>query len=549
MKTKLFILAVLVALVSCAQDGKVHNGMTAGEEVMWMQNWLERDYGECPEYGYTQEQLDEHAEVVMEHVNAIMHAYEYPDEPADIVRYFRGVPDWMISDPYQFENEKVAENHVQQFWASLRMLQEYAEGKSEYYPASELLAFADSLLDRFQDSVSHGNGEYSYDYSYVLLAFRIIQQLVRLCPDIDLLATEHYADAGIIRFKGARYRPGVSVLLLKGNSSVYLPVMVECPIVRLEKSAAEDGVYHFYSEDYFEGVFRAFSLQKHAAGWDQWYWRDEEYSFLPGSAYYVPESLEEHMKRLLDEGTIVFPNKVNDEPERVFAAVRALDAYSRGERKYFPDKQFRDAFEFFAFANDWDDNHGNEFSKENMCGLACLMEFAAYHAPDINFLTDFVSEDHNVGVFRYPGATLRNFNLYVTYKENGVFRVKTLNTDTWGSPCGYEGYNELSHVRKIGPADARMYLFSNEYPYAFSHCLCWYDEYGRANFFVPENFSECEREWITDDLRYDELEVIYNPERVCWNLCKRVGNTYQPVDGSKTLYLIVDGMSSRYYVE
>ena len=104
-------------------------------------------------------------------------------------------------------------------------------------------------------------------------------------------------------------------------------------------------------------------------------------------------------------------------------------------------------------------------------------------------------------------------------------------------------------MRKIGPADARMYLFSNEYPYAFSHCLCWYDEYGCANFFVPENFSECEREWITDDLRYDELEVIYNPERVCWNLCKRVGNTYQPVDGSKTLYLIVDGMSSRYYVE
>ena len=539
-------MVALLALVSCTQNGGVQDGMTAGEEVLWMHDWMERDYGKRPESGYSGEQYEEHAEVVMDHVNAILRECACPDKPSDIVQYFKGVPDEMVSDPYLWDNETRTKKQVQQFWASLRMLQEYANGMSEYYPALEVLSCVESILDRFQDVRSHGDGVYSYDYSYVVLAFRIIQQLVRVCPDIDLIETFHYVDVGVINVQGQRFRSEFSVLLLKDNSSEYRPVMIDAPITDVE---LKDDVYHFYSTDIFNDTFRVLTLQRNVQGWELWYWYDEEYGFLPGSAYFVPVSLEEHMNRLLEDGTIAFPNKVQDDTERVLSAVRALDAYARGESKYYPDKQFRDAFEFFAFANDWDDNHGNEYSKENMCALACLMEFAAYHAPDINFLTDFVSADHNVGVFRYPRATLRNFNLYVTYKEQGVFRIKTLNTDEWGSEYGYDGPNELTHVRKIGPDDAKMYLFSNEYAYSFSHCLCWYDGHGDANFFVPENFSECVREWLTDDLRNDKFEVIYNPKRVCWNVCKRVGNTYQPVDGSKTLYLIVDGMSSRYYVE
>ena len=266
MKTKLFLLTVLIALVSCARNGNQHDGMTAGEEVLWMQGWMERDYGQCPELGYSVEQYEEHAVVVMGYVNAIIHAYEYPEKPTDIVQYFQGVPDDMVSDSYLYENEKIAENKVRQFWASIRMLQEYAAGKSEYYPADEVLSCVNSLLDRFQDVVSHGNGEYFYDYSYVVLAFRIIQQLVRLCPDIDMLATYLDGDVGLINFQGERFYPGVSVVLLKDRSSAYLPVMVEHPIVRIERGAVEDAVYHFYSAGFFGDIGRKFSLQKNVNG-------------------------------------------------------------------------------------------------------------------------------------------------------------------------------------------------------------------------------------------------------------------------------------------
>ena len=228
-----------------------------------------------------------------------------------------------------------------------------------------------------------------------------------------------------------------------------------------------------------------------------------------------------------------------------------VDSYARGERKYFPDKLFKEAFACFAFAKDWDDNHASGNYWQTLNVLGSFMEFAAYHAPDINFLTDFVSADHNVGVFEYKGATDRLFNLFVTYKEHGVFRIKTLNTDDWGSECGYGGPNRLTHVRKIGPDAARMYLFSYEHPYRFSQCLCWYDENGDAHFFVPDNFAECVREWITEEIYAmdDEVEVIFNPRKVCWNLCVKAGASYQPVNGSKTLYLDQNGLDSRYRLE
>ena len=79
-------MVALLALVSCTQNGGVQDGMTAGEEVLWMHDWMERDYGKRPESGYSGEQYEEHAEVVMDHVNAILRECACPDKPSDIVQ-------------------------------------------------------------------------------------------------------------------------------------------------------------------------------------------------------------------------------------------------------------------------------------------------------------------------------------------------------------------------------------------------------------------------------------------------------------------------------
>lgn len=555
MKTRVLLLAALAALASCTQQVHESDGMTAGEEVLWMHDWMERVYGPEPENGYDFELYEEQAPSVKEYVYDIIQACTRPDSPADLVNYFKGVPHHMIVGAWAWDDEAELNAQTKRFWDRIQMLQDYNSGKSEYFPSEELLSEVNWLLDMYQDVSSHSGYESSYEYSYLLLAHRLIQQLVRLCPDIDMIASESLGEVAVINFDHLIFYPPVSVLLLETEDDVYLPIMVEGRSMTIKPGDMDEGVYHLYSDCGFEAYpiyQKVCSIQKVLNDWRLWYRYGEERGFLPGKTYYIPDSLEDQLESLRKVGEVVFPNKVQDDTLRLYQAVRALDAYAHGERRYYPDKLFRDAFEFMAFATDWDANHGSEAVAGHMCALACLMEFAAYHAPDINYLTDFVSADHNVGVFEYQGATIRNFNLFVTYKEHGVFRIKTLNTDDWGSDCGYEGPNWLTHVRKIGADDARMYLFSHEYVYSFAHCLCWYDEYGDAHFFVPDNLNECISEWLTDDIRSmsdDEVHIVYNPKNVCWNVCTKVGSSYQPVKDSKTLYLELDGLNSRYRLE
>lgn len=559
MKTRLLLLATLVALASCAPKVHESEGMTAGEEVLWMHGWMERAYGQEPEGGYENELYAEQSFAVRKYVFGVLGGFALPDEPEDIVHYFEGIPDRMIVEYGVWNDKEESRIQVDKFWSGLRMLQDYASGKSDYYPKEEVMTLVCTMLDRYIFVSDHSGLESAYEYSYMLLAYRLAQQLVRLCPDVGVLTPDHLNDAAYLNLEaGNEYQP-FALVILKGQQSLNLAALVDCRIDEILMSGLEDNVYnfsslnHYFAEDDCDYRDVQFSLQKTDEGWCFWARRGSSRGFLPGAVDSIPESLEVHIDQMQKEGIGYLPNKVQSDYLDVFnSAVKALDNYARGERRFFPDKLFKDAFDAYAFASDWDDNHASGQYWERMAILASFMEYAAYYAPDINYLTNFVSSDHNVGVFQYSGATLWNFNLYVTFKEHGVFRIKTLNTDGWGSDCGYDGPNSLTHVRKIGPDEARMYLFSHEYVYSFAQCLCWYDESGEAHFFVPENLNECICEWFTDDIRSmddNEVHIVYNPKNVCWNVCTKVGSIYHPVKDSKTLCLKLDGLNSHYYLE
>lgn len=558
MKTKLLILAALFALISCSQETEKFDGMTAGEEVQWMHAWMDRAYGKGVDADYDWDQYHEQSFAVREHVFGILAGFTLPDEPADIVQYFEGVPEKMIVESWAWEDKEESREQAGRFWSSVRMLQDFASGKSKYYPKEEVLNEVCTLIDCFLNISDHSGVESGYEYSYMLLAYRLAQQLVRVCPDVEALTSNILNDAAFLNLDAGHGYRQFSLIVLKGQESRNIAVLVDCHVEEIQMSKMASDVYNFTEvfdhcdEDDYDYRQALFCLHKTEDGWCLWARRDGARGFLPGEVETLPESLEEHIAQMLKEGIGYLPSKVQyDDLDEFNSAVKALDMYAKGERKYFPDKLFKVAFGGFAFAKDWDDNHAAGNYWQTLAVLGSMMEFAAYHATDINFLTDFVSADHNVGVFDYMGATDRLFHLYVTYKEHGVFRIKTLNTDDWGSEYGYDGPNRLTHVRKIGPDDARMYLFSHERPYWFSHCLCWYDGNGNAHFFVPDNFSDCVREWITEDIRAmeDKVEVVFNPKEVCWNLCVKVGTSYQPIKGSKTLYLDQNGLESRYRVE
>ena len=557
MKTRLMIFAALFAMISCSQETEKYEGMTAGEEVQWMHAWMDRAYGRGVDADYEWEQYAEQSYAVKEHVFGILGSLALPDEPEDVIQYFEGIPEKMLVEEWAWEDKKESGIQLDKFWSSIRMLQDYASGQSDYYPKEEVMSQISILVDRFLLIYSHSGMETAHEYSYLILAYRLAQQLVRVCPDLEALTSDILNDAAFLHLEaGDEYQP-FSLIVLNGQDSRKVAALVDCQVDKIQMSELGKDVFNFYdigdyiNEDGDYPMQHLFCIHKTEDGWCLWARCDDARGFLPGAVRTIPESLEEYIAQMLEEGVGYLPFKVQYDYLHEFnAAVRALDSYARGERKYFPDKLFKEAFACFAFAKDWDDNHACCNYWQTLAVLGSFMEFAAYHAPDINYLTDFVSADHNVGVFEYKGATDRLFHLYVTYKEHGVFRIKTLNTDDWGSEYGYDGPNRLTHVRKIGPDTARMYLFSHEDSYWFSHCLCWYDRNGDAHFFVPENFSDCVSDWLTEDIReMDDVEVVFNPAKVCWNLCMQVGSVYQPLEGSKTLYLDLDGRESRYRVE
>ncbi|MGN0202564.1 MAG: hypothetical protein ACI399_06660, partial [Candidatus Cryptobacteroides sp.] len=220
------------------------------------------------------------------------------------------------------------------------------------------------------------------------------------------------------------------------------------------------------------------------------------------SCYPVPESLEASIRAMLDGEDTFLPRKMEEDSTSLYQAARALDEYSRGERRFYPDGLVRDAFSSFAFAYDWDENHAAIDVENSMSILSAFLNYAAYYARDINYLSTFASADHQIGILEYVAATSHHFCLYVIYREHGHFRVRIFTEQESPASTLFEGSCDITNIRKIGPDNARMYLLSSELPYRFSHLCCWYDNSGKAQFFVPGNYHIVQESWLRPALPY-----------------------------------------------
>ena len=182
------LIAVVMLLVVACGGPESRKGMTAGEEVIWMNDWMERHYGQMHEGDYEWEKYEVQAERVFEYMDSTIFAYHYPAVPDDLMEYFAGVPDDMVSVSQYHGDHAAARQEVATFWERIGMLQKYADGKSEYFPAEEIMTEVGHLLNTHLDLTSHSGYNAPEEYSYLVLAFRMVQQLVRLCPDIGMIA-------------------------------------------------------------------------------------------------------------------------------------------------------------------------------------------------------------------------------------------------------------------------------------------------------------------------------------------------------------------------
>ena len=261
---------------------------------------------------------------------------------------------------------------------------------------------------------------------------------------------------------------------------------------------------------------------------------------LPGD-YEVdyPKDLVAYFDSLCREGAYVATH--TDEKEdslAVWDAIRLLGRYAQRKGKFYPATQIRNALEILRLEQAYCFNHsGQEGSNGGEAFMFRLIEQAALHCNQIDYITDFRADDRKVGVLYFGEWGLGN-PLYsiLVYQANKGFRVKMI---------GDVGDAKIEKIFHITDDQGReYYLCSNnsdgvyfrQYLYSWKdNDLCLIREMD-VEFGCPESYEK-------------GYELVFNPTQCTWSYCKKDGDLYHPVNGTPILHLILDGYSSKFVVE
>lgn len=117
------------------------------------------------------------------------HCWLHPiPKPKNIINYFEGVPEEAIAlDDWHYCSEEGGNGkaYVDKFNMAVKMLQLYSEGKLKEFPKEEIYNVFFSIYNT--KSMLESEGYYCNGAIQELLCYRLMEQVVRLCPDIRLL--------------------------------------------------------------------------------------------------------------------------------------------------------------------------------------------------------------------------------------------------------------------------------------------------------------------------------------------------------------------------
>ena len=109
---------------------------------------------------------------------------------------------------------------------------------------------------------------------------------------------------------------------------------------------------------------------------------------------------------------------------------------------------------------------------------------------------------------------------------------------------------ELVKIEKIFKLDKNgqtYYLLSNNFlPITFTQFI-FMTENGITSLFQGKQYEEALKAWYEN--RPEDYTITFNPQKICWNFCHEVGEYYQPIENTKTLYLELKKEQSYFYVE
>lgn len=261
---------------------------------------------------------------------------------------------------------------------------------------------------------------------------------------------------------------------------------------------------------------------------------------LPGD-YEVdhPKDLVAYFDSLCHEGAFVATHSDDEEDSlAVWDAIKWLNRYAQGNDKFYPASQIRKALEILRLEQAYCYNHGGSEGKNGgEAFMFRLIEQAALHCNQIDYITDFHANDRKAGVLYFGEWGLGNplYSLLV-YQAHQGFKVKMI---------GDVGDAKIEKIFHLTDDEGREYYLcsnNNDEIYFRQYLYGWKDD----DLCL---IREMDVEFGCPDCYEKGYELIFNPNQRTWTYCKKDGNLYLRMDGTPMLRLILDGENSKYVVE
>lgn len=162
----------------------------------------------------------------------------------DLMNYFKNIPAGVlhpISD-YGELTPNIDSIDRPYFESKLRLLQDYIDHKNESFPV-EIANYAHSTAWQKSALYNHTSDVIEMYYSYIF-QYRLIQQIVYHCPNIELLIdSKNISDDKMVGFAKLGYNDasGYTYVMLKQNSGIYTIDVLPSAYHYLEQSTDESG--------------------------------------------------------------------------------------------------------------------------------------------------------------------------------------------------------------------------------------------------------------------------------------------------------------------
>lgn len=252
-----------------------------------------------------------------------------------------------------------------------------------------------------------------------------------------------------------------------------------------------------------------------------------------------PQDLVAYFDSLCQEGLFVATHN-NDRKDslKVWEAIRFLDRYARGKDRFYPMKAIRDALEILRTEQAYCFNHGGQESQNGgEAFLFRLIEQAAAYCNQIDFITDFHADDRKAGVLYFEEWSLGS-PLYsmLVYRKNHGFGVRMI------GDVGKAKIKKIFHLTDSQGRDYYLCSNNNEGIYFCQYLYGWRGGDLKLICQLDDVFGclECNKKGY---------ELVFNPKQCIWSYCQKDGDLLRRVDGTPMLWLVLDGVSSKFVVE